>query len=168
MPLTVKYGPQNVGGKTVPVTVPLVVTASSAYTTGYQVGQVINFASIFDNGPSGIIQSAYLTSKSVQTAGFKLYPFSQNPTNSTWGDKTAPAIVAADIPFICGAPIVFWSSDSGLNSSGMTLYGVPVVGMAVSSSLFTSTSLYGILVTTGTPTFSTTSDLSITLVMLQD
>ena len=151
----------SVGGSTTITSSPT-VTASSAYTLNNQVGGLLTFASATGPLLSGILQSIRVTSKSVQTTGLKLYFFTTNPTNSTWTDKTAPAINAADIPFLAGE-YTLGGADSGLGTH--TIWNLDGIGKAFASA--TST-LYGILVTTGTPTFASTSDISVTISVLKD
>lgn len=138
------------------------VTASSAYAANNEVGGLMTFAALLD--PSlfnGIVQSIRLRFKDAQTATFKLYLFKTNPTNSTWTDKTAPAINVADIPFAFG-PFTLSTSDSGLGTC--TLYELDAIAAAIQAS---SATLYGILVTTGTPTFGSTSDVSVEVTVLR-
>jgi hypothetical protein len=137
------------------------ITASSAYTAGYVVGGKLTFSNVV-RGVSGVIQSATITCKSVQTSGFKLYLFTTNPTNSTWTDKAAPAINSADVQYLLDV-VNFPSYDSGLGT--MTIYTADNVGRAFNAN---SSTLYGILVCTSTPTFSSTSDLFIDLTILED
>ena len=138
------------------------ITASSAYTAGNEVGGLMTFASMFGTANSGIVQDIKIKCKSVQTVQFTLYIFKTNPTNSTWTDKSAPAINAADIPFLEVA-IPFTAPYSGLGTH--TLYSVDAAGIEIVAS---STSLYAVLVTSGTPTFASTSDITVEIVVLQD
>jgi|GEM_PF-2525047 len=164
-PVQLQSGASIVGsvlGRTSKVAVTPTVTATAAYTAGNEVGGLMTFASIFDAQQSGILQSVRIRCKSVQTAGFKLYLFTANPTNSTWTDKSTPAINAADIPAVVG-PFNLVTADSGLGTE--TTYELDGIGAAILSS---TTSLYGVLVTIGTPTFASTSDVTVELTVLKD
>lgn len=167
----------EVGGVTVPATGILVtgrtgqpvtsptVTASSAYTAGNIVGGLMTFSNCFATGlTSGVLQSIVIKSKSVQTVTFKLYIFSQQPTNTTWTDKTAPAINALDLPYLIDM-FIFAAPDSGLGT--MTIYTQDGLGKSIANTA-SGQNLWGVLVTTGTPTFTSTSDISVTLGILQD
>lgn len=147
---------------TASVTVTPTVTASSAYTAGNEVGGLLAFANAVGTALGGIVQSITVTSKSVQTTAFKLYLFSANPTNSTWTDKAAPAINAADLPSLLGVYTI-GAADSGLGT--MTVWNLDGVSKSFRSS---TTSLYGVLVAIGTPTFASTSDVSVTVSALKD
>lgn len=141
------------------------VTASSAYTTGNIVGGLMTFTNAFATGAtSGVLQSIVIRSKSVQTATFKLYVFSQQPTNTTWTDKTAPSINSLDLPYLIDY-FIFAAPDSGLGT--MTIYTQDGLGKSLVNTAGT-TSLWAVLVVVGTPTFSSTSDISVTLGILQD
>lgn len=140
-----------------------VVTAASAYAAGNTVGAKRTFASAIGATGGGVIQSARLTSKSVQSATFKLYIFSQDPTNTTWTDKATPAINVADLPYLITV-LTFTGSDSGLGTH--SLYTIEGVGKAFNCT--SGTSLFGILITLGTPTFTATTDITVALNILQD
>lgn len=152
-------GVSTVGGLTVEACATLVVTASSAYTANNEVGGLISLKPTFratgsgvpDSG--GIVQSIRLDFKDAQTATFKAYQFSANPSASTWTDKTAPAINAADV-FKVKGPITLSTADSGLGTH--TVYQADAVARAHVASGATD---YWVLVTTGTPTFATTADV---------
>ncbi len=151
-----------VGGTTVSITATPTITASSAYTAKYEVGGLITLANAFGSANSGRIDSLILTSKSVQTIGFTVHFFRSNPTNSTWADKTALAINASDIPYYIGA---YALSNPNSDMGTVTIYTLDAVSKLVSAS---GTSLYAIIETTGTPTFTSTSDLTLTVVISQD
>jgi hypothetical protein len=151
----------QVGGKTTTVDVTPTIS-TSAYTAGYVVGGLLTFSNALLTAGTGILQSISLKCKTVQTAGFKLYLFKANPTNSTWTDHAAPAINAADIPFLTAVRTLS-SPDSGLGTH--TIYVDDGIGKVLNPG---ATTLYGILVTTGTPTFTSTSDMTISIGILQD
>jgi hypothetical protein len=154
-------GSLKVGGKTSTTLVtPTIVT--TAYAVGNVVGGLFTFTNALQTAQSGMLQSVRLSIKSVQTVGFKLYIFGTNPSNTTWTDHAAPAINAADVNFLIDV-IPFSSADSGLGTH--TTYAFDGIGKAFNAA---STSLYGILVTTGAPTFASVSDITIAINILQD
>ena len=152
----------SVLGRTSKVAVTPTVTASSAYAAGNEVGGLMTFANVFDAANSGILQSITVKCLSVQTTPLNLYLFTTNPTNSTWTDKTGPAINAADIPYMRG-PFTFGYPDSGLGTC--TIWELDAIAAAIVAS---STSLYGILTCTATPTFASTSGITVSLTVLKD
>ena len=151
-----------VGGTTVSITATPTVTAASAYAAKNQVGGLITLANAFGAANSGRIDSLILTSKAARTEGFAVHFFRSNPTNTTWADKTALAINAADIPYYVGTyALANPNSDMGT----VTIYTLDAVSKLMTAS---GTSLYAVLETTGAPTFATTSDLTLTVVISQD
>lgn len=153
----------TVQGKTTSVAVTLTVTASSAYASGNVVGGLMTFPNVVQATPlSGIIQAISLRFKSVQTGSFDLYLFGSNPTASTFTDKTAPSLNAADFDKVI-AVYSFTANKSGLGTH--TIYDLDAVGRAI---VLASTSLYGVLITTSTPTFASASDPSVLIATLDD
>ncbi len=138
-------------------------SVSPAYSAGDVVGGVLSFASALPafSGGVGLLQSIKITCKSVQTAGFKLYLFSANPSNTTWTDNAAPNMNVADLPNLLGV-YSLTGNDSGLGT--MTIYNLDGIGKVVNVN--SSTTLYGVLVTTGTPTLTSTTDISVALGIL--
>jgi hypothetical protein len=151
----------RVGGVTKEVCVSPTVTASSAYTAGNAVGALITFPSAFLSANSGILHSVRLTSKSVQTAEFDVSFFSALPTTA-FADKTAPAIAAADVALV-QPPIKLTNNYSGLGTH--TVYGADGISRPVNT---VGTSAYALIITTGTPTFTSASDIQLCASWLQD
>lgn len=152
----------QVGGKTAKIAVTPTITSGSAYTTGNVVGGKLTFSSALLTAGSGVLESISIRCKSVQTATFLLALFDSNPTNTTWTDKTAPSINAADIPFLVGIyQLASFSSSLGTH----TIYNLNGISQTLAAG---ATTLYGVLVVTGTPTFASTSDITAVLGILQD
>ena len=153
----------NVGGKTVSVTSALTVT-SATYGANVVMGGLLTFANLFTSTGSGIIQSVSVNFTTVQTVGFKLYPFSATPAASTWTDHSAANITGADI-FLVRPPINLSNADSGLGT--MTNYSATGLGQAYVTG---GTSGFFILVPTATTatTGGTTGVASVTITVLQD
>ena len=153
----------NVGGKTVSVTVTPTVT-SATYGANVVVGGLLTFANLFTSTGSGIIQSVSLNFNTAQTVGWTLYPFSGNPTASTWTDHSAAAITGADI-FLVRPPISLSTANSGLGT--MTNYSATGLGQAYVTG---GTSGYFILVPTATSASlgGTANVVSVSITVLQD
>ena len=152
----------QVGGKTTTVDVTPTITTSVAYAVGNEVGGLLTFSAALLAAGTGLLQSIAVKCKSVQTSGFKLYMFKANPSNTTWSDKTTPSINVADIPSLIGV-YTLGAADSGLGTH--TIYNTDGVGNTLNAG---ATTLYGILVTTGTPTFASTSGITVAIGVLQD
>ena len=159
------YGTTNsvyVGG-TSQVQVTPTVTSASAYTAGNVVGGLLTFANVVNSTVlSGVLESISIAVKSTQTASFKLYVFKGTPS-TTFTDKTAPAIVTADAVNLLDV-YSFTTPDNGLGSN-VTLYYSDAINRSL---VLTNTNLYAVLVTLGTPTFTTTTDVVVTASILRD
>lgn len=161
----VGYGSANavyVGG-TSQVRVTPTVTAASAYTAGNVVGGVLTFASAVQSTVlSGVLESVTVVVKSNYTGGFKLYLFDSTP-GTTFTDKTAPAVTTADASKFLDF-VTLSSADQGLGTNN-TYYVADNIGKSLK---LVGTSLYGVLVAVGTPTFTTTTDVVVTASILKD
>jgi hypothetical protein len=133
------------------------VTAG-AYTAGQEAGGLMAFA--VGGAGSGILESIRVTCKSIQTTALKLYIFDTNPTNTTWTDKSTASINALDIPFLRGV-FVLSGADSGLGTH--TIWNLEAIGCS-----FVGANLYGVLVVVGTPTFASTTDITVKLGIVDD
>ena len=152
--------PSAVYSRTSKVAVTPTVTAA-AYTAGNVVGGIMTFANVFDSANAGMLQAIRVRAKSVQTAGLKLYLFPSSPAG-TLTDKTAPALSSADV-FNAIGPFALGSADSGLGTE--TTWALEGIGAAIVGA---SANLYGVLVTTGTPTWGSTTDVNVELTTLKD
>jgi hypothetical protein len=129
--------------------------STSAFTTGYCYSTPMAFASV---PTTGIIGNAnvYLASGAfTSTAGYSidLYLFSQNPSNGTYTSNTAFALNATDAGYLIGV----------LHLSDCTATNTTVGGQCQEDyqsqvyTLTSGTSLYGIGVVRGTPTFASST-----------
>jgi hypothetical protein len=137
--------------------------STSQYTTvGWSVGGLWTFANAFGAATTGVLQSISIAIKSTQTATFTMYIFSAAPTAPT--DHQAYAISAADAANILGHyDLTNPDSKLGANSTSYNLDGI---GMQLDSS---TTSLYAILLlASGTPTFSASPTIYVSVGVLQD
>ncbi len=147
------------GTSSVAVTPTLTVAAHAINTV---CGSALTFANAFGSAGSGVLDSIILTSKAVQTTGFKLYLFKANPSNTTWTDAGTPAIAAADIANLIGV-YSFGPPDSNLGT--VTLWEADAITKAINAG---GTSLYGVLICTAAFTPASTSDLTVTINILKD
>ena len=161
------YGPGGTNavfvGGTSQVQVTPTVTAASAYASGNVVGGLLTFNNaVQSNVLSGVLESVTLAVKSTQTASFKLYLFNGLPS-TTFADKTAPAISAADAAKLLEV-ITLTGGDTGLGPNA-TLYVADNIGKSLVLSIST---LYAVLVVVGSATFTTASDVVVTASILKD
>jgi hypothetical protein len=159
------YGTANavyVGG-TSQVQVTPTVTSASAYATGNIVGGLLTFPNIVNSTvKSGVLESITIAVKSLQTTSFKLYIFSGLPS-TTFNNKTTPAIVVGDASKLLDV-YSFTTPDNGLGNN-VTLYYSDAINRSL---VLDGSSMYGVLVCLGTPTFTTTTDVVVTASILRD
>ncbi len=133
------------------------VVTAAAYAAGNVVGGLLTFTNVFDGALSGYLQDIVVRTASAQTTGYKLYLFSDNPTATTFTDKTAlPALAAADRAKLLGV-FSLGAADNSLTTTLNQSDGLATRIYGVSSSV------YGVLVVLGTPTYASTSDISVEL-----
>lgn len=133
------------------------ITSGAAYATGNAIGGMLTFAGAGNRGFSAVYSVAIID-ESGQSAAVDLILFDQPFTPTA--DKSAIAISAADSRNAIGC-VKFLATD-------YSAVGTPSV--ALKSSIFlgaTSASdnnLYGQLVSRGTPTYTTTTALTVKIV----
>ncbi|WP_066723561.1 hypothetical protein [Sphingomonas pituitosa] len=145
----------RIGGDvlTAPGNAPVVTT--TAYASGNVVGGLLTFTGAARTpAGAGLIQAASVLSKSVQTAALDLLIFSANPTASTFNDKAAVAINAADTDKLVGViHLTDWSALGTASIAQAVAVGLPF-------KLAAGTSLYGVLVARAAMALASTSDLT--------
>ncbi len=151
--------------KTIRVTAAQTVTASSAYSSGNVVGGKITFANaVRVAAQGGIVQSAVLRDKAGQNVSYDLFLFDADPSATTVTDKAAVALNTADLGK--GVGVVQFS---GVALGAASTMGISTAsGQGLAFKLGSGSSLYAILVTRGTPTYASTSDVSVDLIILPD
>lgn len=148
------------------VTAAPTVTASSAYASGNAVGSLQTLSSALRQQTVGglgtaILQRVQVNFKSAQTAQTDIILFSASPSSTTVTDKSAIAIATADFDKVIGVIHVSDCTAQGTPSSCQANnLAIPVYNASGSA-------LYAVAVTRGTPTFTATSDVSITYTFLQ-
>ncbi len=139
------------------------VTASAAYAAGNAVGGLLTFANVARApGLGGIVQSVILKDKAAQNVPYDLFLFDAPPTAPT--DKTAVALSAADLARCIGVVPLSGAAFGAASTMGVLM----AAGLGLACKLTSGTTIYGILVTRGTPTYASTSDVSVDLVALPD
>lgn len=153
----------NVGGKTASVTVTPTVTTANAYGTNFVIGGLMTFANIFTAKGSGIIQSITVNCRRVENMGFTAFLFSGNPNATTWTDAAVANINASDVNKARG-PITLANSNALGTMTVASAYGL---GLAMAPGV---TDLYLVLLANAalTNNFTSTSDISVTVTVLQD
>jgi hypothetical protein len=156
----------NVGGYTALIRYAPTVQAAM-YSAGNCVGGLITFANALRiaNG-TGILESLTLSDTSNQAAAMTFMLFNVNPTGASGfaaSDKSA---------FTYGNALLNLIAQVNIGASDYTVINTTAVaiksGLGIALRGAAGTSLYGVLVTTGTPTWATTSPLNGFLGILQD
>jgi hypothetical protein len=141
------------------------VVSTSAYAAGDVIGSKISFADAARVAAgNGLVESILLHCKSNQTFAFDVLFFSADPAASTFTDNAALAVAAADFDKICGK-VSFVSGD-------WASLGTPSVAdkhkLQLPFKLTSGKTLYAVIVSRGTPTLASTSDLKLTLGVSQN
>lgn len=144
-------------------TVTPTVTASSAYAANAVVGGRLSFTTATrQEAGDGLIQSVTLHFKTAQTAASDFFWCNASQlTSTTLTDKAAVSVNAAD-----------FSACRAIHITDCTSMGTPTVcsaeNLALPYGLASGTTGYGFLVTRGTPTFGSTSDVAVTVRFLRN
>jgi hypothetical protein len=133
------------------------VTSGSAYATGQAIGSTVALPKACDFG-FGTILNLALVDKSNQKAAIDILIFNQ-PLATPPVDKTAVAITAADAVNLVGHIALVGSDYSDLGSNAVaTKYNL---WMAASGGV--DNNLYVQLISRGSPTFTSTSAIQVSL-----
>lgn len=151
-----------------------VLTGAGAYTAGNVVGALMTIdwgaagiqGPIKEPGLSAILQSLVVFDYDNQKAALDLLLFNAAPAVA-YADKTAFAPTRADLKLLIGrVPIAAadYVSYAGGNPQAMAVAqsaNQANLGRVLKPNAVGSTALYALLVTTGTPTYLTTSSLQL-------
>lgn len=140
-----------------------VVTTGAAYANRNAVGGLFTFANAVPLDASGAtLTSAVLRDKAGQAGTYDLFLFDAAPTFQI--DKVAVALSAADLLKCIGtiqftAVVLGAAATQGISTRSAIFHAFRIGGTTAAL----GTSLFGILVTNGTPTYVSASDVSIDL-----
>ena len=134
---------------------------ASAYTANYSLGGWQQIA-VFRNTtqPSGMLNYISLASKGGATTATTIWAFNKSSANltSTCTDKTLFSLTTADVPsLIPGFPIVLTPAAS--NAQTPSVASQPLVVSVANTDGILSTNLTFCIVTNGTPTPGSTTDI---------
>ena len=142
--------------------------STSAYTAGDAVGGLLTFANaVRASGGTCYLESAVLHDKAKQAAAaYELWLFDRTFTSTA--DNAAFDPSDADL-LNCLGVIKFNSADGTLTSTTATIYTWPqTVATREFPLVLNGTDLFGQLVTRGTPTLGSTTDIVVTLTLRQN
>ena len=139
------------------------VTTGSAYAAGNAIGGLLVFAGVARlAAQGGILQTALLRDRSGNNVAYDLFLFDAAPAAPT--DKAAVALAASDLAK-CIAVVPLAAAALG---AAATMGVIAAGGLGLAYKLASGTTVWGILVTRGAPTFANAADLSVDLVALPD
>ncbi len=153
------------GGLTKSFTVTPTITSGTAYAAGEDIGGLITIASFgrsffSGNGGSGLIQSVVLTDASAQNASVDIVFFASDPSNTTFTDHSALSIAAADLTKAIGVVHLSDYTTASTSIGQAQNLAIPFV--------LSATTAYVAIICRGTPTYTSTSALSLIVNVLQD
>lgn len=137
------------------------VTSGAAYTAGNSVGGKLTLAACKTSESPGLIQSVVLTFKATQTDAYRVVFFDADPTGTTITDKTAFSVASADLPKVIGVALCDEIFQTGSTSV------IQAIDLALPFTVASGSNIYAAIYTTGTPTFSSTSDVSLAVRVVQ-
>lgn len=136
-----------------------VVSASPAYTANDTIGGKMTFTGLLSTPQfASRLKKVLIQCKTAQTAACDLVLFSSDPAGTTVTDNGPAAVAVADIPKIVAninIPTGAWAA-LGTPSVAEVDCDIPLPGN-------NGGSLFGILITRGTPTLGSTSDINVVL-----
>lgn len=149
------------------------VVTAAAYAANNCVGTLFEMAgAMLDNGGYAAVKSCVGLSKAKSDPALNLILFSQKPS-TTFTDKTAFDPSAADIALITGV-VSFgttwkdFATGSATETSDLDAVVHAISGDALNAGPTKGTSLWGVLtIASGTPTFGSTSDLTVKISLEQ-
>lgn len=144
---------------------------AALYNANECIGGLLTFVNPFSNEcQHGDVNEVMILDKAAQGKNLILVLFRRNPTTSTISDKTAFAPSDADLLNITA--VIPVGTHNAFVDNG-TSYGAeicrPVQGLKLAnSSTVASTVIYGALVAVETPTYTSTSDVTVRISIKQD
>lgn len=135
------------------------VSTSPAYSSGDLIGTKLTLANAARiAGGSGYLRSLVLTDKAKQSAQIDVVFFRTDPSNTTFTDNAALVVNATDLLTIVGHVSIVTADWCAFNANSVATKA----GLGLEYQLV-GTSLYACLVSRGTPTYTSTSDLQLTI-----
>lgn len=153
----------NVGGRTSQIVVTPTIS-TSAYVAGYTVGGIQTLTNALLTAKTGILESLIITGTSNQSAPFDIFLFGVNPAAATTTDHAAFTF-STDITNVIARVSVTAANYVSVGSTPYAIAALSNLGMVVKGGAAT---LYAVAVTSGTPTYGSTTALQFSWGFLQD
>lgn len=154
---------RGLGGKTSKSSqTPTITTGVGFYAAGDAVGGLLTFSNVlFGQNKSGVITTMVLTDKAAQDIETELWLFDTSFTATT--DGGAFTLTDPDLSNCIG--VISTADGAYYDGANNSIGVVRNVGLGITGN---GTTLYGQLVTRGTPSYASTSDLTVSIITLQD
>ena len=138
----------------------LTTTNGTAYAAGDTIGSLVTFteSQLYGNTMKRL-KSVIITDASKQSSAIDIVLFGANPTGSTFTNDAAAVIPVADLTKIIGVAKVPSANYSAYSASSAALVEVDIPIFVVNSTY----NLYMAVICQGTPTYTSTSAISLTL-----
>ena len=145
-----------------------VITASPTVdTNAYATGELVGGKLTFTGSKAGFVVSAQITDLAAQAVDFDVVLFDANPSATTFTDQAAFDIADADIPKVIG--VINFPSTSRFAFADNSVHFVGGLGIPFSGSMVSGNpTIYGALISRGTPTFAASTDVKVKLAISQD
>jgi hypothetical protein len=154
-----------VGGTTVLVS-PAIPTTATPYTANDVVGGKLTIAGAARvSGGTGILQSVLVRDVNNQKAALTILLFNADPANGTYTDNVALTLNATDAAFIVRKINILTTDYETLGTQAVADVAVAFKPIKITA----GTSLFALVITTGTPTYGANStSLNISFGIVQD
>lgn len=144
---------------------------TSVYATGELVGGLLTFSGALQtNAGTGYVVSVNMVDKAAQGVDFDVVLFGDNPSSTTFTDQVALDIADGDLAkVIAVVPLAGTASRFAFSDNSVHFSGSLALPIRTDLTLATRTgTVYGALVSRGTPTFAASTDVTIVLGISQD
>jgi hypothetical protein len=114
-------------------------------------------------GGMSILQSVGVLDRSNQKAALSILLFDADPSNTTWTDNAQPTINATDISAVIRKIDIAATDYVTIDHAGTDFAVAEIAAPAKPVKSAATTSLWMVVITTGTPTYATTGALTFRL-----
>lgn len=154
----------GIGGFTWTPQVTPPVTINSAYSSGQVIGGMLTFGNAL-RASSGVISNITIVDKDAQASALNIYIFGAAPATS-YPDKSVFTMNATDAANCIGAYSILSGSSGWVQGGGVSVATISPLALAVASDI--QKTLWMLIVSAGTPTFTSASAMITTMGILQD
>lgn len=145
------------------------VSNAVAYASGDLIGGKLTFTgAIKTSTGSGQVLSVLITDKNKQAEDLELILFSSNPSSTTFTDNGAFDVHASDLAKVVAVIGLGSTSRFAYTVNGLVYLGNLLIPVKALSGSSPGNTLYGALVSRGTPTYTSTSAITVQITVLQD